>query len=201
MAQFAFSILVLLIANLLLLSAGLNEQWEMPQYLLIYWCESAIIGFFTLLKLGMSHAKPSVPFQITVNGKTQNVDGASAAGRVAMMGFFCIHFGLFMFVHLVFLLVFLGASLDVLPSVLGGALLLFISHGLSFFLHFLRGGERESLPPEQIFFSPYPRVIFMHIVVIGGALLSFWPPLIVMVKIGADLWGHWMSHTQSPKPK
>lgn len=201
MMQFAFSILILLAANLALLSAGLSGQWEMSQYLLIYWCESAIIGFFTLLKLWLSRSKSPMPFQVTMNGKTKDIDGASAAGRAAMMGFFCVHFGLFMFVHLVFLLVFLGASLDVLPSVFGGALLLFISHGLSFFFHFLRGGERERLSPDQLFFSPYPRVIFMHLVVIGGALLNFWPPLVVLIKIGADLWGHWMSHTRATKQK
>ncbi|MCL6088951.1 MAG: DUF6498-containing protein [Candidatus Marsarchaeota archaeon] len=198
---FAFSILILLIANLALLSAGMSGQWDMSQYLLIYWCESAIIGFFTLLKLWLSRAKKPMPFQVRAGGTTKDIDGASAAGRLALMGFFSLHFGLFMFVHLVFLLAFLGASLDVLPAVLWGAAVLFASHALSFFFHFLRGGERESMPAEQIFFSPYPRVIFMHLVVIGGALLSFWPPLVVLVKICADLWGHWMSHTWSPKQK
>ncbi len=198
MVSFGFSILALLIANLALLSAGMSGQWEMSQYLLIYWCESAIIGFFTLLKLWMSRSKKPMPFQVTAGGTTRDIDGASAAGRLALMGFFSLHFGLFMFVHLVFLLAFLGASLDVLPAVLWGALVLLLSHALSFFFHFIWGGERESMPAEQIFFSPYPRVIFMHLVVIGGALLNFWPPIIVLVKIGADLLGHWMSHKGLP---
>lgn len=196
MRMLPFSVVLLLLSNLFLLYEGMQGHWQVSQFLLIYWCESAIIGAFTLLKLYLSRAKGGSPVKVTVGGKAQFMSGDSPNSRLFMMGFFCVHFGLFMFVHLIFLLVFLmdQLSVPVILSVLGASVILFISHAVSFLMHFYYGPERDTLSPDAIFYGPYPRVIVMHLVTIFGAILGMGIVLVVAFKIVGDLIGHYIEH-------
>lgn len=183
------SSLILIAANLFPLVGALMWGWELGPILLLYWAESAIIGFFNLAK-------------IIVIGKW----GALFAGP-----FFLGHFGGFMAGHFLFLYAFFlqGPATD--PAMDGdlsavaaqfiklwpALLALFISHGYSFLHNFLGRKEYLGRRIKDQMSEPYSRIIFMHLVIIIGGGLSLILGDTTLVLIGViilktvvDLRGH-----------
>ena len=129
--------------------------------------------------------------------------------------FFIAHFGGFMVVHFLFIYeLFLTAglkpsqeppALQVLGSLftpLWPALLaLVLSHGASFVLNFLLGGERLRLSSALVVAGSYRRIVVMHLaILVGGfaAILLHTPlpalVLLVLLKLGVDLAAHRHEH-------
>jgi len=162
--------------------------------MMLYWMETAIIGFWHILRMILSVKWPAL-----------------------FLGpFFCVHFGGFMVGHFVFLWsIFSGpwkarvhGPWDFFSQVVMGTglwiplIALFISHGVSFYLNFLKKSDildASSAPPvmtvpnldakappflrplatpkgalaiQDLMLAPYRRVIVMHVTIIFGALLS-----------------------------
>jgi hypothetical protein len=183
------STLVLIAANLLPVAGAVFWGWNLAEMMLLYWAESAIIGFFNLGKIaviGRWFALLAVPF-------------------------FLGHFGGFMAVHFLFLYeIFIQCSFGGTPDahsmddvarqvlVLWPALLaLFVSHAYSFCHNFL--GRREYLGRrvQDQMSEPYSRIVFMHLVIIlgGGLALMLGDPtpvliLVILLKIVVDVRAH-----------
>lgn len=131
------------------------------------------------------------------NGVAVNDFGASAF----LVPFFTLHFGLFMFVHLIFVLAFFYSSQILWWGLLISAASLCFSHAVSYQLNFIQGGEFKRTSAEQLFIRPYPRIIVMHLtVILGGALsLGYGQPvwamtILVGLKIVADVFSHLWEH-------
>ena len=191
------STLALIIANMVPIAGTVFLGWNLSDVMVLYWAESAIIGFFTLLK-------------IIVIGRWM----ALLAGP-----FFLGHFGGFMAVHFLFIYAFFvkgpedmsaagGDLSDVakLFVILWPALAaLFASHTYSFFANFLGRGEyRKSSVKEQMS-KPYSRIVFMHLVLIFGGGISLVigqiaPVLIAVIglKIYFDVKAHIKERERSP---
>jgi len=158
------SSLILIAANLFPLAGALLGNWQLGPVLLLYWAESAIIGFFNLAK-------------VIVIGKWS----ALFAGP-----FFLGHFGGFMAGHFLFLYAFFLQDPAVDPAMAGNLhdvaahfmilwpalLALFISHGYSFVHNFLGRREYIGRRVKDQMSEPYSRIIFMHLVIIFGGGLS-----------------------------
>ena len=93
-----FSVVILIAANLAPLYGVLFLGWQVFPLLFLYWFENVIIGLFNLLK--MVACKPR--------------DRLSKKARIGAMLFFCIHYGLFTFVHGIFVFVVFGSETEVL---------------------------------------------------------------------------------------
>ena len=95
----AGAIVALAVANLIPLFGVLFLGWSGWNILVIYWLENGIVGVFNVLKILRAEGPmdPSMKFQM--NGKPM-----AAVGRGAVAGFFVIHYGLFWFVHGIFVL-------------------------------------------------------------------------------------------------
>ena len=130
------SVLALSAANLVPIAGVALLGWDVRSILLIYWCESAVIGLYNALKM------------VWIGG----------ARATPLIGFFAAHYGLFMFAHLIFLVGLtwqaagggweshsLGHVLrDAFDTGQWAAVLgLLVSHGVSFFTNFLRGREYD----------------------------------------------------------
>jgi hypothetical protein len=87
---------VTLISNLIPLVGVLFWGWDTFQLLMLYWMETAILAFWTLLRL--ARLPPEQCGTITVNGETR------PATNSGLVGFFMLHAGVFIVVHLIFLL-------------------------------------------------------------------------------------------------
>jgi hypothetical protein len=180
--------LALIVANLVPVAGTLFFGWKLSDVMVLYWAESAVIGFYNLLK-------------IAVIGKWF----ALFAGP-----FFAGHFGGFMVVHFLFLytLFVKGPGADDVSGDLGevamlfyglwpALLALFISHGVSFWTNFIGRREYKSRTVNSQMSEPYGRIVFMHLVLIfGGAVTMFLgestPVLLVVIglKIGFDIKAH-----------
>ena len=189
------SSLALIIANLVPLAGAAFLGWKLSDVMVLYWAESAIIGFFNICKIaviGRWFALLAVPF-------------------------FVGHFGGFMAVHFLFVYsIFVegmqdGGSAGDLREVaalfvaLWPALLaLFLSHGYSFFANFL--GRREYLDRtvRNQMAEPYTRIVFMHLVLIFGGGLTLilgGPTPVLLLVIGAKIWFDLRAHLKQRQPK
>lgn len=189
------SSLVLIIANLVPITGSLFWGWNLADVMVLYWAESAVIGFFNICKI------------IVIGRWTALLAGS----------FFLGHFGVFMTVHFLFLYtIFVKqpqngststgdlAEVSELFVILWPALAaLFISHAFSFYRNFLGRGEYIGRTLNQQMSEPYSRIIFMHMVlIIGGGLtmvLGNPAPVLLIVlalKIVFDVRAHLKQHAK-----
>ena len=185
------SSLALIAANLVPLAGAAFLGWKLSDVMVLYWAESAIIGFFNVCK-------------IAVIGRWF----ALAAGP-----FFLGHFGGFMAVHFLFIYTIFVKGPDNMDSaggdlaevaklflVLWPALLaLAVSHGYSFFNNFLGRGEYKGRTVSQQMSEPYARIVFMHLVLIFGGGLSLvlgQTELVLIIVIAAKIFVDLKSHVR-----
>ena len=190
----SLSTLVLIIANLVPVAGTIFLGWKLSDVMVLYWAESAVIGFFNLCK-------------IVLIGRWM----ALLAGP-----FFLGHFGGFMAIHFLFIYTLFVKGLQGMDAS-GGDLadvaqlfvnlwpalaVLFISHGYSFFSNFLGRGEYRKRTVKDQMSEPYSRIIFMQMVLIFGGGLTMVlgqaePVLIAVIglKIYFDVKAHIKEHS------
>jgi hypothetical protein len=188
------SAVALVAANLVPLVGVLFFGWDLGSIMVLYWIESGVIAFYTVLK-------------IAVVGKLAALVAAP---------FFVGHFGGFMAGHflLIYALFLRGSSGGWGPGV--GAELyaifipiwtsiaaLFISHGVSFFANFIGQREYDGTTVKALMSAPYNRVIVMHLTLLLGGwivLLIGMPAgalgVLLLLKTAADLRAHRMEHSR-----
>lgn len=177
--RFTFGFLGLILANLLPLYGILFWGWRATELLFCFWVENVVVGIFTMLKI----AKYRDFF---------------------LLSFFPMHYGIFMLVHFIFLVV--GASIgffgveqvtDVWP-LLGGIGAFFVgalgSHALSYYTNFLQGREWEKHSTFYYFILPYGRIVPMHLTIILGAVFGAGPFILYSMKLAIDVMGYVVEH-------
>jgi hypothetical protein len=100
-----------LAGNLVPLMGVLSWGWDTFQLLMLYWTETVIVWFWTLMRLARLPAGEAG--EMTVNGKV------TPATNSMLVGFFSLHAGVFILVHLVFLWVLFSG--EWLRKVRGGS--------------------------------------------------------------------------------
>lgn len=189
------STLALILANLLPLAGTVFLGWNLGEVMVLYWAESAVIGFFNLAKMA--------------------VIGRWAALFTGV--FFIAHFGAFMAVHFMFIYgIFVEgmqapaeAELQQVAAMFIGLwpalAALFVSHGISFFVNFLGRREYQGRTLGKQMSEPYGRIVLMHLVIIFGGGLSMilgnpTPVLVVVIigKILLDVRAHLKEHRAAP---
>jgi hypothetical protein len=183
------STLALIGANLIPLAGVLLWGWQLGDVMVLFWAESAVVGFYALAKMAVVGRWLAIPAGV----------------------FFVAHFGAFMVMHFLFIYeIFVRglapkghepAAYEALTGVfvpLWPALAaLFLSHGVSFVIDFLGRGERRATTLAKLTSAPYGRIVLMQLTVIFGGWLAFLLhdarpalALLVALKIGADLYAH-----------
>jgi hypothetical protein len=187
------STVTLIIANLVPLAGTVFLGWNLSDVMVLYWAESAVIGFFNVCKMAV-------------------------IGRwgVLLTGpFFIGHFGGFMAVHFLFIYTLFVKGLEGGESSAGNLdevaqlfvnlwpalLALFLSHAFSFYRNFLGRNEYRGRTMRKQMSEPYSRIIFMHLVIIFGGGLSLFlgepaPVLLIVIglKIIFDVKAHLKEH-------
>ncbi len=201
------SLLLLVLVNLLPVLGVLFLHWDVGALVILYWSENLVLGFYTLVKMLV----------------------VSPLGGLGSGLFFCLHYGGFCAVHGLFiillliggefdpfagepwpfLLVFVQLLLSVVREVLAIAppawifafAALFLSHGTSFVVNFLLGGERERMSVRQLMAAPYLRIVILHVAILGGAfaVMTLGQPLLmllllVLLKMALDVQLHLREH-------
>ncbi len=153
-------------ANLISLGVALWLGWSPAYIILLFWAENIVVAMW------------QVPRILLAGGEDPLLS------RLFMVGFFLVHYGLFTFVHGVFvfqLFLHQNMSLDTLSAFFGqhGPMLalagMVAAHGGRFITD-LGDGTLARLTPHQAMSEPYSRIVILHLVVIGsGFLLEMFP--------------------------
>jgi hypothetical protein len=194
--------IALVTANLLPLAMVLMGAANAGNLVMLYWAENFVAGFYTVLRMLWA-------------GRGT---GSDKAGKTL---FFCLHFGIFCLAHGMFVTsMFLTrdqlaaihaqpqwpAPLFIVQDLVLGAeavglfspsgllyslLALFASHGVSFYVHYLRNGHYRESRPDDSFLRPYPRMLLLHVCILGGAALiakiGATEPLLTALVVGKTL--------------
>jgi hypothetical protein len=190
------SAVALILANLIPLYGVALLGWRVFPVVLLFWFENVVVGFYNALKIGF--ARPG--------------DVGRWIAKVFMIPFFLFHYGMFTFVHGIFVLALFGSGIvdmDGGPSVAWfrsalvaagvtwAAVALFVSHGFSFAHNYIARGEYRRATLENLMKQPYSRVVVLHVVIIasGFLVMALGAPvlglvLLVLLKTGVDVSAH-----------
>jgi hypothetical protein len=172
----------LVAANLLALGLVLAGLASVAGLVILYWAENVVIGVYTALRM-LAAGRDSLP------------------EKIAKTAFFSVHYGMFCLVHGIFvtalflpreqlkalhagpqwsgpLVVFqelwIGVSAAGLFSpraLLLPLIALVVSHGVSYYQNYLRSGRYLNAGAQDSFWRPYPRMVLLHVCIIGGGFL------------------------------
>lgn len=164
---FSPSVLFLILTNLSPIVGVLFWDWDVFTVIILYWLESAAVGFFNILKM-------------------EKINNYTFSPAIPL---FIVHYTIFMFVHLFFILRFfkpdLGSASEqweafkIVFNYLEGLLIscsfLFLSHGLSFIFNFIKKEEYKNISLIKQMFVPYQRIIIMQIMIllIGSGIFYY----------------------------
>lgn len=180
------SLWFLLFSNIITIFFAITENWDLSNIMWIYWFQSIIIGFFNFIRI--LQLKEFSTEGVVINGlpaqPTQNT-------KFSLAFFFLLHYGLFHFGYLIFLLANTPNFIEV-KHILPLALLFFINHLFSYFYNKPRDTKKQNI--GSLMFYPYVRIIPMHLTIIfgyqfGGGLLLF-----LVLKTFADVIMHIVEH-------
>jgi hypothetical protein len=207
-----WAVVALVVANLIPLIGVLFFGWSVWNILVIYWLENGIVGVINVLKMSVATGDEVTPgVTLMVNGRP-----ATSATKMGLIPFFIVHYGIFWFVHGIFVLTLPaffslmsddGMTLDLGPVVFA-AVGLAISHGLSFWWNFLHGGEYRRTAAAALMFAPYKRLVALHITIIFGAFAVMFTgapaaavAVLVAIKTAIDLGLHLAEHRGELTPR
>jgi hypothetical protein len=201
------SVIALFAANLAPIYGVTFLGWEAFPLILLFWVENVIIGVYNVLK--MLIATPG--------------DSLKWLPKLFYIPFFCLHYGIFTFVHGVFVFGLLGGyfrkgapspdGMVVLQTILNyhlewAILGLVVSHGISFVLNYIGRSEYRQSTIMHLMEQPYGRVIVMHLTILGGGFLMMvlHSPivgliLLVLLKIALDVRAHVREHSSHPEKR
>jgi hypothetical protein len=159
------SALSLVTANLITIVLALYEGWNLHELMIIYWAQSVIIGYFSILR--MLDLKQFSTENFTMNGVRPP---ETAKTKRSTATFFALHYGGFHAGYLAFLVAgeqyFQGSWLVLFIC----AAVFYLNHRYSYF-HNKELDENRKPNIGIIMFFPYARIVPMHLtIVIGGAI-------------------------------
>ena len=169
-----FSLLLIIIGNIIPLVGVMFFGWDLAQVVVLYWVENLIIGFW------------NVP-RILFAGKSTTRE------RIAMSLFFLVHYGIFCSVHGAFIISMVGFSQGVsshdqifdfiTKGILIGAVTMFFSIGWDFYQSYIRNGDYKEWDVAQAMFNPYGHIIVIHIAIILTGFITFMlgTPIILLI--------------------
>ncbi|MGL4558285.1 MAG: DUF6498-containing protein [Afipia sp.] len=187
-----FTSSILILSNLVPLLGILFWGWDTFVLLCLYCLETAVIGFWTILRAATMSRDPG------------SAAGRSIAGSLALAGFFTVHAGLFMSVHMLFIYsLFAGPwagrihdARDFIRLIVIGKdlwiplLALFVGQGAVFINDAVNRFVFAKVPQTnadtgEIMGGFYKRIVIMHVAIMAGAFIAqaigTAAPLIVLV--------------------
>lgn len=167
-----FPVAMAVLLNLIPIIGVVFWGWDAFTLIFLYWLENVVIGVRTLASMAAS----------ALLGGMLNKLGAAVFGV-----FFTFHYGLFCFVHGMFVVVLFGGSArnpnsmfdlatvarDLFaqePNLLIGFASI-VAWQLIVLARFVLSGEAKRTNPTALMVTPYPRIIVLHIAILGGGFL------------------------------
>lgn len=164
-------LLLIILSNLIPLMGVLFYGWDMFGIVFLYWIETAIIGFYNVLRMTLC--------------------ANSWREKVLFIPFFIIHFYFFIIIQLIFILfafapfrIAAGAQLRSLSAfaqylttleiyarqhLAYGIVSILTSYGAGFYVHDIRHGDARRARVKTLMAAPYLRVFVQQFIAIVGS--------------------------------
>lgn len=184
------SLWVLIVVNLAVVALALVQHWSLPDLMLIYWCQSVIIGVSQAIRMASLREFSTDNLQMN----EQDVDPTPATQR-SVVGFFLLHYGFFHVGYLVFIFADAQPAVDWTLVLAAGAFAFHHFHSLAYNIEV----DRRGCPNiGTLMFTPYLRIIPMHLTIIFGGAIGIQSSgallLFGLLKLGADVGMHLVEH-------
>jgi hypothetical protein len=168
----------LLLMNGYLIYYYQQQPGEFNTIVWIYWAQSVLIGLFNFFEL-MSVKDPDE------TSMTLNSQPVSKSNMGCAAWFFLFHYGFFHFVYAIFLLV--GKSSGVNGKLLLITAGIFITESTIQLIRRRSNLQTDKVNVGKMFFTPYLRIIPMHLMILAPAFLNMTASVIFLVlKTAAD---------------
>jgi hypothetical protein len=212
-----FPLVSLVFTNLITILLAIIGNWDLATVLFIYWAQSVIIGIFTVVALLGADSvalRASLQKPIDEQGGTDQVTPRFVwFYKVLLAGFFALHYGLFHWGYYSFIV-----DSGLFGPVDFGDPFLWLTCGLFFANHLYSHitypyeGPRDHRYFNEQFFTPYRRIIPMHLTIIFGSIVIFilevigisstLPVLVLflLLKTYSDITSHLNKHYQELHP-
>jgi len=200
-AAASIPLIALVAANAVPLVGVIWFGWSVGTILALYWGESVIVGIYNVPRIAMARHPEETPEQL---------------GKLFVIPFFVIHYGMFCAVHGLFVIglgfysemqsMAPGESMAFVRDLFLGTLALplvamAVGHGVSFYRNYIRDGEYQRTIPSKAVMRPYGRIAVLHIAILAGGfgigLLGSPTPMLavlVVLKTVADAVLHLRYH-------
>lgn len=216
----------LITANLIPMAGVLLWEWSVFEIVALYWFENVVIGAVNILKLAASSGEPTDNCDAPGMPDYLRAPGIAKHGaKLFLIPFFTFHYGMFCFVHGIFVFTLLGGEgggfMQSGPfSGMGGmigrifdsggkwfVLAIISSHLFSFGWNFIGKGEYRRAPLGRVMMAPYGRIVVLHIAILFGAFVitALGSPVFLLLiliagKIALDAKLHLLSHRKRMEP-
>ena len=160
-ARFVLTLLV----NMVPLAGVMFWGWSAFELIFLYWLENVVIGLRTLVSM-------------LLTGRRHGYVGAIATSM-----FFSVHYGMFCFVHGMFVIGIFGGAMGANPAgatpfttAIGIGFIAILAWQIAMLLIHIVSKDETTAP--ELMFEPYPRIIVLHVTILGGGLLLMalnWP--------------------------
>jgi uncharacterized protein DUF6498 len=202
---------LLIVANLIPIYGVLVHDWAIFPLILLYWLENLWLGVLQMVRLIL------LP---TLEGLSA---GKMLAGKLFLVPFFAVHYGMFCMIHGVFVFAIFrgddgGFGSSFFPTLsavieaverykLQTALLaLGLSHLISLLRHvfFAREQDAPGIGPAMVFGGIYARIVVLHVAILFGSffVMAFGSPmfaliLLIALKTAIDYAAHRKQHEKA----
>jgi len=184
-----------LLGNIIPALGVLFFGWDAFLVVFVYWVENAVIGVFTVLRIAL--ARPSER-TATAGDKLASI---STGFKGCLIPFFIVHYGMFMLVHLAFIVILLGTNLPfafgrgpvsidnpvaeaagffhrfdtwTIVTLIAAVGSLVFEHGWEFYRGYVQSGQFRTADVSAEMFRPYARIVVLHLAILfGGFALVF----------------------------
>ncbi len=175
---------ILILLNLFFIFEYKDDPTKYNTIVWVFWIQSVLIGLFTFFEL--ISTKMNEDTTITLNDKPVS----PKQGKSCYSFFFLFHYQAFHFAYFIFLIVSIGLR------TVDGSLLKYAVVALLFsqLVTFIRHKQAYSQHPPNLgmlFFTPYLRIVPMHMMILLPEFLNIKPSLVFLVlKAVFDVLGH-----------
>lgn len=207
----------LIFANIITIVLAILGNWDVATVMFVYWAQSVIIGLFTVLSiLGADSSALAADLRkpFDEQGGSKNITSRFVwFYKFMLAGFFTLHYGLFHWGYLTFIV-----DSGIFGNVNFADTSLWLSCGFFFANHFYshityrHEGQKGAGYVNEQFFTPYRRIIPMHLTIIFGSIVilalmvagisSTMPVLVLflLLKTYSDISAHLIKHYKAEHP-
>ncbi len=187
------TVLFIIAANCFPLAGLAIWDWNVYNIVFLYWLESMVIGFYNVIKMLSLDEDTNIGLTFLFS------TGYFSYLSVILFAICSLFGGNGFFTQQ--LTASLGALEPFKYQIALGAVSLVISHGISYFVHFIVRGERYDTDALTLFRAPFKRIVFIQILLLSSGWWIhkthagiFYLVLMVLLKIALDIHSHIQEH-------